>query len=39
MVKSVLPGKLKKLFGISIYTWDNLREKKVEVKDMEENLP
>ena len=38
MVKSVLPGKLKKLFGISIHTWDNLREKKVEVKDTEGNI-
>ena len=38
MVKSVLPGKLKKLFGMSIYTWDNLREKKVEVKDSEGNV-
>lgn len=38
MVKNVLPGKLKKLFGISIYTWDNLREKKVEVKDDEGNI-
>lgn len=38
MVKSVLPGKLKKLFGISIYTWDNLRGKKVEVKDDEGNI-
>jgi len=38
MVKSVLPGKLKKLFGISIYTWDNLRKRKVEVKDDEGNI-
>ena len=38
MVKSVLPGKLEKLFGLSIHTWDNLREKKVEVKDTEGNI-
>jgi len=38
MVKRVLPGKLKKLFGVGIYTWDNLREKKVEVKDTEGNV-
>jgi len=38
IVKSVLPGKLKKLFGISIHTWDNLRERKVEVKDTEGNI-
>jgi len=35
MVKTVLPGKLKDLFGIAIYAWDNLRERSVEVKDKE----
>jgi len=33
MVKSILPGKLRDLFGIGIYAWDNLRERKIEVKD------
>ncbi len=32
MIKEVLPGKLRDVFGISIYTWDNLRERKVKVE-------
>ncbi len=32
IVKSILPGKLRELFGISIYAWDNLRERKIEVQ-------
>jgi len=38
IVKSVLPGKLRKLFGISIHTWDNLKERKVGVEDTEGNV-
>jgi len=37
MVKAVLPGKLRDLFGMSIYAWDNLRGRNVEVKDEDEN--
>jgi len=37
MVKEFLPGKLRELFGINIHTWDNLKERNVEVKDNEGN--
>jgi len=33
MLKEVLPGKLRDLFGISIYAWDNIRDMAVEIKD------
>jgi len=33
MLKEVLPGKLRDLFGISIYTWDNIRDRVVEIRD------
>lgn len=33
MLKEVLPGKLRDLFGISIYAWDNIRDRVVEIKD------
>jgi len=37
MVEEILPGKLRELFGINIYAWDNLKERNVEVKDNEGN--
>ena len=37
MLKEVLPGKLRDLFGISIYVWDNIRDRRVEVIDNEGN--
>lgn len=33
MLKEVLPGKLRDLFGISIYAWDNIRDRIVELRD------
>ncbi|MBC7320366.1 beta-galactosidase trimerization domain-containing protein, partial [bacterium] len=35
MLKEVLPGKLRDLFGIGIYAWDNIRDRAVEVRDRE----
>jgi len=33
ILKEVLPGKLRDLFGIGIYAWDNIRDRVVEIKD------
>jgi len=38
MLKEVLPGKLRDLFGISIYAWDNIGERTVDVIDNKGNV-
>lgn len=38
ILKEVLPGKLRDLFGISIYAWDNIRDRTVEIRDTSGNI-